>query len=191
VIQHYKSFAALVILTVFSMWILKHTSEFIEIIELKPLAKSEHDVDYFSVGYTKLQMDEFGLPSNKLFADYVVHYRDISEIKLVKPVATLYKEDKATWILHSKHGVITDNGDELFLNGRVLINKVVDRDEQKVTINTSNIKVEPKKYFAATIEKAQMVSKADIITGIGMRLFYKSPLRVELLAEVRGKHVYR
>lgn len=187
-IQNYKGFAALVILAVFSMWMLKRTPE---IVELKQLANPEHDVDYFSVGYTKLQMDEFGLPKDELQADYAVHYRDTSEVKLVKPVNIIFKESAPPWVVSSEEGVLADSGETLFLKGQVDIKRKAAEGVQQVDIQTRHLMVEPKKQYAETAEWAEMVTEQDTMSGIGMKLFYESPVRIELLSKVRGLHVYK
>lgn len=185
---NYKGLAALILLAAFSMWILKRTPERIE---LKRLAKTEHDVDYFSVGYTKLQMDEFGLPSSQLSADYAVHYRDSAEVKLIKPVNTVFKVAAPPWRISSEEGLLADSGESLFLQGHVDIKRSASEQVQQVDIQTSNLMVEPKKAYAETAEWAEMVTERDTISGVGMKLFYESPLRIELLSKVKGLHVYK
>jgi lipopolysaccharide export system protein LptC len=187
-LQNYKGFVALVILAVFSMWMLKRMPE---VIEVKQLAKAEHDVDYFSVGYTKLQMDEFGVPSNKLIADYAVHYRDTSEVKLINPVNIIFKMLAPPWVVSSEEGVFADSGETLFLKGHVDIKRKAAEGGQQIDIQTRNLMVEPKKQFAETVEWAEMVMGQDTISGIGMKLFYESPMRIELLSKVRGLYVYK
>lgn len=187
-ITKYKGLAALVVLAVFSMWMLKRSPDSTV---LKSLAKPTHDVDYFSVGYTKLQMDEFGFPSSQLSADYAVHYRDSAEIKLINPVNLVFKTPAPPWVISSEEGVLADSGETLFLQGHVDINRSESDLTQQVDIQTRNLTIAPKKSYAETAEWAEMVTKYDVVSGVGMKLLYASPLKIELLSKVRGRHVYQ
>jgi len=61
---------------------------------------------------------------------------------------------------------------------------------REIKIKTSNLHIQPKKNYAQTDEWAELVSGLDTISGVGMKLFYQDPLYIELLAKVKGKHVY-
>jgi len=187
-IQNYKGFISLLIIALSSMWLLKKVPD---TINTESVGVAKHDVDYFSVNYTKLQMDELGLPDNKLAANYAVHYRDMSEIELIKPVNTSYTLSKPAWVTHSETGVVLDSGDKLFLNGKVTINKVVNDPIDRLNIRTTNLVLEPNKHYAETAEWAELVTETDTLSGVGMQLYYQAPMRLDLLAQVRGRHVYK
>jgi len=187
-IQDYKGFIVLFIIAVSSMWLLKKVPDTVGV---KSGAVAKHDVDYFSVNYTKLQMNELGLPDNKVAAEYAVHYRDMSEIELIKPVNTSYKLSVPTWVTRSESGVILDSGDKLFLNGKVTIDKVVNDPIDRLKINTTNLVLEPSRHYAETAEWAELLTETDTISGVGMQLYYQAPMRLDLLAKVRGRHDYK
>jgi len=187
-VQNYKGYISLLIVALSSMWLLKKVPD---TMSAKSVGIAKHDVDYFAVNYTKLQMDELGAPDNKLAADYAVHYRDMSEIELIKPVNTSYKLSLPTWVTYSETGVVLDSGDKLFLNGKVIINKVVNDPINSLKINTTNLVLEPNRHYAETADWAELLTETDTLSGVGMQLYYQAPMRLDLLAKVRGRHVYK
>jgi len=184
-IQNYKGLLLLLAMALFSMWVLKKSPKDSQ---EEQTFQSKHDVDYFSVGYSKLRMNKLGFPADKLAADYVVHYRDTSEVLLTKPMSTLYAEGQANWITNAEEGVLLDSGEELFLKGEVIINSVPKLDEPFVKITTSNLKVEPKLFYATTADRAEIERGSGVMSGVGLKLFYSTPLRIDLLSKVRGRY---
>jgi len=186
--QWYKSAFFLLLIFLATLWGVKHTPERETI---KVPRQTTHILDYFSVNYQKVQMDEQGLPHDKLIADYVEHFSDNGETHLRSPVMTLYKQATPPWVTHSEKGVISKDADKIFLNGRVYINRKAAFNVREVHIKTSNLRIEPKRDYAETSEWAELITELDTMSGIGMRLFYQEPLYIELLAQVRGRHDYQ
>ena len=87
--------------------------------------------------------------------------------------------------------MIADNGRTLFMNGQVNIDRAGAENVREVKIKTSNLHIQPKRNYAETAEWAELISGLDTISGVGMKLFYQEPLYIELLANVKGTHVYK
>ncbi len=156
----------------------------------KPLKKVEHSADHFAVNYSKTQMSELGVAKEKLDADYAAHYSDNDETELTKPVMTLYQDLLPPWIIRAQTGVVTSGGDKIFLQGQVFIDRAAGESVREVNIKTTNLRVEPKRNYAETDDWAELVSETDMMSGTGMKLLYQDPLSIELLANVKGRHVY-
>ncbi len=188
IVQGYKSTFFLLLVFLATIWGVKHTPEKQMI---KVPTQTTHTLDYFSVNYQKVQMDEQGLPHDQLIADYVEHFSDNGETQLRNPVMTLYKQATPPWVTRSETGVITKGADKVFLNGRVYIDREAASNVREIHIKTTNLRIEPKRNYAETDEWAELVTELDTMSGIGMRLFYQDPLYIELLAQVRGRHDYQ
>ncbi len=187
-VQWYKNTFFLLLVFLATLWGVKHTSEY-EVVKLS--TQTTRTLDYFSVNYQKVQMDEQGLPHDKLIADYMEHFSDNGETLLRNPIMTFYKQAAPPWVSRSKTGVITKGGDKVFLNGLVYIDRVAAPNVREVHIKTTNLRVEPKRHYAETDEWAELVTDLVIMSGIGMKLFYQEPLYIELLAQVRGQYDYQ
>ena len=185
--QEYKSVILLLLVFLASMWAVNNEPE--QSLNIEP-ARVEHSIDHFAVTYSKIKMDKSGRPENKLTADLSAHYSDSDEAELTRPVLTIIKIDSPPWIIRSETGVVADDGSAIFMSGQVFIDRAGTNNVREVNIKTSNLRIQPKKNFAQTDEWAEMVSGLDTISGVGMKLFYQDPLYIELLANVKGKHVY-
>ena len=170
-----------------SMWAVNNEPE--QSLDLKS-TQVGHITDRFAVSYSKIMLDEFGQPKNKLYADFAVHYSDSAETELTKPQLIVKKGDLPPWIIRSSSGIITDDGQLLLMQGQVNIDRAGAENVREVNIATSNLRIEPKRNYAETEEWAELVSGLDTISGVGMKLFYQEPLYIELLANVKGSHVY-
>ncbi len=187
-VQQYKGVILLLVVFLGSLWAVNNPPEQ-DISEKSQLA--EHVADHFVVAYNKVEMDESGFPASKLIAEFAAHYIDNDETELTSPVLTLFKSESPPWVMRSRTGVIKAGGDKIFLAGKVYINRTGSESVREVNIKTSELHIEPKRNYAQTEAWAELVSGLDTISGVGMKLYYQDPLSIELLANVKGQHVYK
>lgn len=147
-----------------------------------------HSPDYFSTGYTKWEMDKTGKPKNKLTADKMTHYSDDGTTHLDNPLMFFHNEKTPPWIVKSETGVMSADGKDLLLNGKASVERAAAPGVRGLTINTSNIKVNPETRYAETREWAELISPPNRTTGIGMKLVFAQPVHLQLLANVKGKY---
>lgn len=186
-LQQYKGAIFLFLIFLVSMWAANRSGDNET---QKLLAKTVYGVDYFALNYSKTQMSELGVAKEKLDADYAAHYSDNDETALTKPVMMLYQGFLPPWIIRAQKGVIASGGEKIFLQGQVTIDRAAAESVREVSIKTTNLRIEPKRNYAETDDWAELVSEANRMSGVGMRLIYQDPLSIELLASVKGKHVY-
>ena len=151
-------------------------------------AVPEHSPDYFSRGYSKVEMDVNGKPKNRIVADKVMHFSDNDTSELERPVMTLYKPDAAPWIIRSETGTVPAGGRDLYLNGKVNIHRKQMANYKTIIINTSNLHVKPEQEYAETNAWTELIMPPNRTTGIGMQANFGGPLLIKLLADVRGKY---
>ncbi len=147
-----------------------------------------HSPDYFSIGYTKLEMDAAGRQKNKLLADKMTHYSDDGTTHTLRPVLFFYSQKMPPWVIQSETGVLSADGKELSLNGKVVIERAKTSTARPLKINTANLKVKPETRYAETRERAELISPPNVTTGTGMKLVFMSPIQLELLANVQGNY---
>jgi lipopolysaccharide export system protein LptC len=147
-----------------------------------------HSADYFSNGYSKWEMSATGTLKTRLIADKMLHYKDDGTIHLEKPVMTFTNPHAPPWVIRSETGIVSADGKTVFLNGKAVIDRAKAENVAPLTINTSNLKVKPETSYAQTADWAELISLPQRTTGIGMKLVYAAPIRVELLAKVRGHY---
>ena len=147
-----------------------------------------HSPDYFSKGYTKWEMNEFGALKKKLLADEMIHYSDDGVTHLVNPVMYFINEKTPPWVVKSETGILSSDGKDLLLNGQVTIDRAKAVGVSPLTINTSILRVKPETSYAETNEWAELISLPNKTTGTGMKLTFIEPVHLQLLANVKGKY---
>ncbi|WP_036248444.1 LPS export ABC transporter periplasmic protein LptC [Methylobacter sp. BBA5.1] len=171
------------IIAVMSWWLVKLTG----VDEVRAPAP-DHSPDYFSKGYTKWEMDETGKLKNKLLADKMTHYNDDGTTHLENPVMFFHKEKTPPWVVKSEAGILSADGKDLLLTGKVNVERAKGEDVNQLIINTSNVRVKPETSYAETDEWAELISPPNVTTGTGMKLVFSNPINIKLLANVRGKY---
>ncbi|MGZ4970840.1 MAG: LPS export ABC transporter periplasmic protein LptC [Methylobacter sp.] len=179
-----RGYLYLLIIAVMSWWLAKLTGT----VEFGRIAVPAHSPDYFSKGYTKWEMSELGRPKSKLIADEMTHYSDDGTTHMVNPLMFFYNERTPPWIIKSETGVLSADGKDLLLNGKVYVDRAAAKGVRELKIHTFNLKVKPETSYAETDEWAELISLPNWTTGVGMKLIFAEPIHLELLSNVKGNY---
>ncbi|WP_343034397.1 LPS export ABC transporter periplasmic protein LptC [Candidatus Methylobacter favarea] len=147
-----------------------------------------HSPDYFSEGYAKWEMNELGKLKTKLLADKLIHYSDDRTTHLTNPLMFFHNEKTPPWVIKSETGILSADGKNLLLNGKVTVDRAKAEGVRPLKINTSNLKVKPETSYAETDEWAELISPPNWTTGTGMKVVFAEPIHLELLAKVKGRY---
>lgn len=179
-----ENYGLLVLLAfaVFSWWLVNLTGDK----EFSRLDTVAHSPDYFSRGYVKWEMSESGKPRSKLLADQMTHYSDDKTTHMVRPLLYSYNEPMPPWVIQSDAGVLSADHKDLLLTGKVYVDRASAKGVRELKIFTHNLRVKPEIDYAETDEWAELLSLPNWTTGIGMKLFFVTPVRIELLANTKG-----
>lgn len=180
---HY-SYLYLFIIAVMSWWLVKLTG----VDELGRIAVPAHSPDYFSKGYTKWEMSEQGRPKSKLLADDMVHYSDDGTTHLGNPLMFFYNEKIPPWVIKSETGILSGDGKDLLLKGKVTVDRAAAEGVKELKIFTSDLKVKPETSYAETDAWAELINLPSWTTGMGMKLIFAEPIHIELLSNVKGSY---
>lgn len=153
---------------------------------LEPRTSSQHSPDYFSKNYLKKEMDEHGILKSELFAEEMLHYSDDGMTHMVKPVMTLYNSDSPPWIIQSETGILSMDGKDLSLNGKVFINRKKAEGVRQVRIETHNLRVRPEENYAEGDEWVKLTSPPHQTKATGIQMIFKKPISLKLLANVKS-----
>jgi lipopolysaccharide export system protein LptC len=177
-------YLCLIILAAISGWLVKLSGSD----DFNRIIAPQHSPDYFSKGYTKLEMSELGRLKSKLNAETLTHYSDDSTTHMTKPVMFFYNDKTPPWVIKSDTGILSGNGKDLMLNGKVYADRAAFRNTRELKIFTSDLKVKPETSYAETNEWAELISLPSWTTGIGMKLVFAEPIHLELLSHVKGSY---
>lgn len=171
-------------LALLSWWLAQYAG----LMDTSQVKGKPNSADYFSKGYTQWEMDETGNPKSKLTAVEMKHYPVYWATHTKKPVMYFLNENKPPWIVEAVTGILSKDGKNLALNGKVTINRPKVEGFRQIIINTSNLRVKPETSYAETEAWAELISPPNITTGTGMKAVFKDPIRLELLSNVKGKY---
>jgi lipopolysaccharide export system protein LptC len=172
------------IIALMSWWLVKLTG----LDEIGRGLAPPHSPDYFSKGYAKWEMNELGRLKSKLLADELIHYGDDKTTHLTNPLMFFHNEKTPPWIIKSETGILSADGKNLLLNGKVTVDRAKAEGVRPLRINTSNLKVKPETSYAETDEWAELISPPNRTTGTGMKVVFAEPVYLELLANVKGRY---
>jgi len=178
------SYLYLIIIAIMSWWLVKLTGSD----EPNLITVPAHSPDYFSKGYTKWEMSDLGKQKSKLIADQMTHYSDDSTTHLVNPIMAFYNEKTPPWIIKSETGILSADGKDLLLNGKVYVDRASAPGVKELNIYTFNLKVKPETSYAETDAWAELISLPNWTTGVGMKLVFAEPIHLELLSHVKGSY---
>ena len=184
----YKGYLYAGVLAVATVLLVNLTEEIDQIVHVE---KKQHSPDYFSLEYVKWEMDEAGRLKSKLIAKTMTHYADDNTTHLELPEMVLIKEATPPWIIRSETGVLSADGQDLLLNGKAVTTRAAGQNVRALTINSSNMRVKPNLNYAETDEWVELLSPPNRTEGVGMKLNYSEPIRIELFSKVRGKYDFK
>jgi lipopolysaccharide export system protein LptC len=171
-------------LTLASWWAAEHFGPPVE----KGKTLQPGKVDYYSKNLRRTVMDESGKPKELLVADELVHYEDDNRSELTKPVMTLYQKEGPPWVIHAETASLPGDGQQIALNGDVLVLRDANRDGRTMRIETRNARVRPDDNYAETDEDIRVISPPDYMTGTGATMKFGDGIQYSVLANVRRKH---
>lgn len=184
VIRNLGLYSVLLFITLSSWWLLEQQQSE----EVVPIKLEGHSADYFSEGYKKVEMDGMGNPVSILEAKTLTHFKDDQTTELAQCKITFFNSDGSSWIIQADAGVLWANGNDLFLNGVVHINRAPVEGVRPIQINTSDLRVKLDQSYAETDNWAEIITPPDRTEGTGLQMIYSKPIQVELIHAVKGRY---
>jgi lipopolysaccharide export system protein LptC len=137
--------------------------------------------DHVVSAFTSIETDDTGRPERRLVAATLWHFvaEEITELAL--PRLSLYQTDGPPWQVEARSGLLLEGGDEVRLEGDVVISREAGSNTRPVTLETNALTIWPKREFAEGDQPVRIESGTDWATGSGIRAWFASPVRAELL----------
>jgi lipopolysaccharide export system protein LptC len=174
----------LVLLALGSWWAAEWLAPKEETPEQPPPGK----IDYYSKQIRRTVMDEAGRPKELLLADTLIHYENDNHTELTRPVMTLYSKNAKPgppWVIHADSALLPGEGETIYLQGEVLVERGADKRGKTVRIETSDARAQPDHDYAETDEHVRVLSEGDTMTGDGGQVWFGDYLRFKMLSNAR------
>jgi lipopolysaccharide export system protein LptC len=178
-------YVVLVLVTLLS-WTILQLNKPEQIIENK---KPAHNPDFFSTGYSKLELDENGERKSEILASKLIHYHDDETIELDDPILRTFDVNKLSWEIEADNGWLSGHDDQLLLKGNVIISRGELTGHRVIRVKTNNLRVKTKQNYAETDDEVEIFMPPDKTTGVGMQIYFDEPIHLKLLNKVKGRYV--
>ena len=149
--------------------------------------KQRHDPDYYLVNFELTTMGDNGIPKHRLSAANMYHYPDDDTARLESPHLVIYHNDVDSWDIRAEHGLVTEGGKSVMLQGDVFIQQVNTGSDNGVEIMTRDVLIKPEEEFASTEQAITVKDRYGVTEAVGMQADLKER-RLSLMSEVRGSY---
>lgn len=155
--------------------------------DMPPLQRTDEErrVEHYLKQAQVMVMDEQGNPARTLSAQEIRQYSD-STRELVEPRLAVYADPIPPWKLQAHQGWVSADGSHLQLMDQVQLLRAAAPGVRPVEMHTEKLEIEPQRDFAYTAEPVRVKSQQDWLEATGMRAWFKAPLHIELLSDVKG-----
>ena len=165
-----------------SWWLSSTGPSFIPRLEVK-----RHDPDYYLVNFTLTTMDDNGNPKHQLSADNMYHYPDDDTASLENPRLVVYQNDIDSWEIRADSGLVSEEGNSVFLQGDVFVNRLNSQPDHGLEIITRDLTIKPEEETASTEQAIIIKDHYGVTEGVGMHANLKER-RLQLMSQVKGNY---
>jgi len=152
--------------------------------EIGSASAPDAGIDLFMTAPVMVQYDLEGNVSQQLTAKEVHHQQTNSYFK--QPQLIRYQVDKPPVKINAQSGIMDDDQQQVFLEGKVRIqNNVLSGGVRQ--LRTEQLTYYPQKDYAETDVPVTLLAPGHHVTAIGLQADLKNG-RMDLLSEVKGLH---
>ncbi len=134
--------------------------------------------------------DAEGRLEQTLITPHMAHYDARSTTELDKPVLWQFNPDTPPWRVTGEKALAKDKEALIFLPGQVVIDRDPDADHPAYHILTRDLTVETDTSRTTTDAPIRIESGQQWITAVGMEGWLRSPIKLNLLHQVKGYYVF-
>lgn len=130
--------------------------------------------------------DDGGHPGRELIADSMSHFSADERTELIDAELTLHEGNGGFWLVTAEKAVVAQEDDVIDLYGDVTAHRRGGERHEPIVLVTRNLRVDPKRRYAETAERATVRRDRLVLEGIGMRAWFDKPIRLQLRSAVRS-----
>ena len=145
-----------------------------------------HDPDYVVDNMKHARYNALGKVDSTLVAAKMVHYPDDDTTDLVAPRVVQTKPDEPRVTVTARRGVLSQDGEEVFLYDDVLLVREASADRPETRMSTSELHVVRGKSVVRTDKDVLITEDDRRLSGRGME-YHNDSRELFLRANVRGQ----
>jgi len=147
-----------------------------------------HTPDFWVERLSARTMDAAGRPRRIVKADSMRHFPDDDSTELTRPQIDFLGPRQPPWQIRAQTGWVAPDGKLVLLQGAVTLDRAAASGVLPVHLETRELRVQPKDEYAETEQPVRVVSGPHQVQSRGLQAWLKEPVRIKLLADVRGHY---
>ena len=147
-----------------------------------------HSPDYYLEGFNATTMGVDGKPDKQLSGERLAHFPEDDSTELKAPRMHVYEAEAPPWRIRSESGWISGDRQLILLQGKVNIDRDAAPGIRGFHIITRDLRIQPEENYAETDQQVFATSGDDHLESKGMQAWFAEPVRIKLLANVRGRY---
>jgi lipopolysaccharide export system protein LptC len=153
--------------------------------EVRHPSLRRHDPDYIVERFSITSYDREGRTESELSADRMLHFPDDDTTELVKPRVVYTKARQPRVVLTAERGALSQDGDEVFLHGDVLLVRDAGANYPEARMRSEFLHLLRDRSLVRTDQEVSVVEPRRSLFARGME--YNNETRELLLSgQVRG-----
>ena len=145
-----------------------------------------HDPDYIVNNFNSVVYDTTGRPVTTLSAQKMVHFPDDDSTELIAPKILKTKPGEAPMALSADRGALSQDGEDTFLYGNVVLERRATPAQSAMRLETSFLHIVRSRSLIRTDRPVAIREEGRYLTGRGLE--YDNELRVlHIRDRVRGR----
>jgi len=145
-----------------------------------------HDPDYVVDNLAHTRFNAQGVVESTLAAAKMLHYPDDDSTDLVAPRVVQTKPDEPRMTLTADRGALSQDGEEVFLYGNVLVVREGEPDRSEMRMRTSFLHVVRGRSVIRTDRDVVITEENRVLSGRGME-YHNDSKELFLRERVRGR----
>jgi lipopolysaccharide export system protein LptC len=145
-----------------------------------------HDPDYIVDNLMHTRYNTLGVVESTLAASKMLHYPDDDSTDLIAPRVVQTKTDEPRVTVTADRGTLSQDGEEIFLYGNVLLVREGGRERSETQMRTSFLHVVRSHSVVRTDRHVQITEADRVLTARGME-YHNDTQELFLRSQVRGR----
>jgi lipopolysaccharide export system protein LptC len=145
-----------------------------------------HDPDYIIDNLKHTKFNAQGAVESTLAAAQMLHFPDDDTTTLIEPRLVQTKPNEPRVTVSADRGALSQDGEEVFLYGNVLVVRDAGRDRAETQMRTTFMHVVQSRSMLSTDREVVITEEDRVLSGRGM-VFHNDSNEVSLRENVRGR----
>lgn len=150
--------------------------------------RSTRSLDSYAEHLSITSYSDTGMPQYKLQSPRMRSYQNEETTELDEPRVWQFNPGLTPWEINAEQAMVSREGEKIFMPGRVVIDREGNAETVPYHIVTQDLHLTTDTAYAETDQAIRIDSRDHWISAMGMQGWLKTPIRIKLLQQVRGRY---